>query len=112
MAKLDVVVAEDAGARGLPPQIGRDERLDDGSFEFVLEVEDVEGKTKVRRDAPRIPDVVERAAPSLPQGLGFGIPVRARSCMERPTISCPSRLSSTAAAEESTPPLMATAIIV
>src|SRR6186997_2250058 len=63
--KLDVVIAKDAGAGCLAPQIRRDERCDDGVLEVLFEVQDVVGNSQLRGHTSSVPEVVERTAAAV-----------------------------------------------
>jgi hypothetical protein len=62
MVELDKVVAETAGTGRLAVQVTPNERSNDRIFELVFKVQNVEGKSEVRRHAPGIPNVVDRTA--------------------------------------------------
>src|SRR5438067_12680022 len=61
-SKLQTAVAGDARNRRLATQVAVDERLHHIALEFLFQVQNIKWKAKFFRDAPRVVNIVERAA--------------------------------------------------
>ena len=115
LVELEVVVAEGAGDGGAAGEVFADEGLDDFGFEAVLLVDDVVGDVELLGYVAGVVDVVDAAAAAL-NGLGHAF-VSGEAALvpelegEADDGRGPAARRSAATAEESTPPDMATAIV-
>ena len=65
VVKLDVVVAENTGARCFALQITSNERTNNRILEIVLEVQNIERNLQVHGHTPGIPQIVQGAASAV-----------------------------------------------
>ena len=121
LVELDVVVAERAGNRRAPREILIDKRPHHIALEPLLLIHHVIGNAQVLGHAPRVIHVVERTAAARLRRIGNAvlarqprlIPKLQREPDDRVRESAArTRARIAAAVEESTPPDMATAMVV
>ena len=65
VVKLHVVVAKNAWARCFTLQIAVNERTNNRILEILLQIQDIEGNSKMRGHTPCIPEIVQRTASAV-----------------------------------------------
>src|SRR5688572_22224259 len=113
--KLQSAIATDARNRRFAVEIARHKRCDHVTFEITFEIQYVNGNpssSATRRASYTSSNEQQRDGSGSPFS-STSIPRRwSHNCIVKPTRSCPCSFKIAAAAEESTPPLIATAIFI